>query len=136
MTQWGTWSSCPWSPPWSLEWMKGYRVSHIEMCLIKWLADRNIQAKFCLKVVLESWDYIFLGITTSFDKSNIGWPQQPLTVKVWDISEKLDFWWSILQKGTVIGHLGASDNQIIMISNFFDEMRLLRSLRPLRLLRP
>ena len=40
------------------------------------------------------------------------------------------------QKGTGIGHLGARDDQIIRISNFFDGMRLLRSLRPLRLLRP
>ena len=30
------------------------------------LTDRNVQAKFCFKVVLESWDWIFLGITTSF----------------------------------------------------------------------
>ena len=53
------------------------------------LADRNIQARFCLKVVLEFWHYIFSGIITSFDKSKIGWPQQPSTKRVWDISEKL-----------------------------------------------
>ena len=28
-------------------------------------------------------------------KSNIGWPQQPPTEKVPNISEKLGFWWSI-----------------------------------------
>ena len=39
------------------------------------------------------------------------------------------------KKGTGIGHLGARDDQIIRISNFFDGMRLLRSLRPWRLLR-
>ena len=39
------------------------------------------------------------------------------------------------KKGTGIGHLGARDDQTIRISKFFDEMRLLRSLRPLRLLR-
>ena len=32
------------------------------------LADRNMQVRFCLKVVLESWDWIFLGITTNFLK--------------------------------------------------------------------
>ena len=32
-------------------------------------------------------------------------------------------------------HLGARDDQIIRISEFFDEMRLSRSLRPLRPLR-
>ena len=30
------------------------------------LKDRNMQVRFCLKVVLESWDLIFLGITTTF----------------------------------------------------------------------
>ena len=28
----------------------------------------------------------------SFQKSSIGWPQQPLTVRVSDIRKKLDFW--------------------------------------------
>ena len=37
---------------------------------------------------------------------------------------------------TGIDDLGARDDQTIRISQFFDEMRLLRSLRPLRLLRP
>ena len=61
-----------------------------------------------------------------FEKNDIRWPQQPLTEKVSDISEKLDFWWSIPQKGTGIGQLGSRDDQTIRISNFFDEMRLLR----------
>jgi hypothetical protein len=30
-------------------------------------------------------------LSTSFQKSSSGWPQQPLTEKVSDISEKLDF---------------------------------------------
>ena len=73
--------------------------------------------------------------STNFQKINIGWPQQPPTEKVSNISEKLDCWWSIPQKGTGIGHLGARDDPTIMFSNFFDEMRLSRSLRSLRLLR-
>ena len=40
-----------------------------------------------------------------------------------------------LQKGTGIGHLGAKDDQIIRISNFFDELRLSGPLRLLRLQR-
>ena len=30
-------------------------------------------------------------LSTSFQKSNIGWPQQPPAERVSDISEKLDF---------------------------------------------
>ena len=40
-----------------------------------------------------------------------------------------------MKKGTGIDHLDAKDDQIIKISNFFDELRLLRSLRLLRPLR-
>ena len=70
-----------------------------------------------------------------FKKSNICWPQQPLKERVPDISKKLDFWLSIPQKGTGFDHLGARDDPNIRINNFIDEMRLLRLLRPLRLLR-
>ena len=79
---------------------------------------------------LDIWDS-----STSFQKSNIDWPQQPPTESVSDISNKLVFWWSIPQKGTDFDHLGARDDPTIRISKFFDEMRLSRSLRPLRLLR-
>jgi hypothetical protein len=66
-------------------------------------------------------------------KSYIGWPQQPPTEKVPNISKKLDFWWSIPQKGTSIGHFGAGDDQTIWIRKFFEEIGLLR---PVRLQRP
>ena len=69
-------------------------------------------------------------------KSYIGWPQQPLTEKVPNISKKLDFWWSIPQKGTSIGHFGAGDDQTIWIRKFFEKIGLLRLLRPVRLQRP
>ena len=62
--------------------------------------------------------------SNSFQKNDIGWPQQPLKERVSDISEKLDFWWSIPQKGTDIGHLGARDDPTIKLSKCFDEMRL------------
>ena len=73
--------------------------------------------------------------STSFQKSNIGWPQQPPTERVSNIHEKLDFWWSIPQKRTAIGHLGAGDDPTIRFNKVFDEMMLSRSLRPLMLLK-
>ena len=63
---------------------------------------------------LDIWDS-----STSFQKNNIGWPQQPLTERVSDISEKLDFWWSIPQKGTDIDRLSARDDPTIRISIFW-----------------
>ena len=57
--------------------------------------------------------------STSFQKSNIGWPQQPPTERVSNISKKLDFWGFIPRKGTSIDHLGTTDDQIIRLSNFF-----------------
>ena len=70
-----------------------------------------------------------------FQKSDIGWPQQPPTERVSDICKTSDFLCSILQNGTNIDHLSSRDDQTIRISKYFDEMRLLRSLRPSRLLR-
>ena len=46
------------------------------------LRERNIQVRLYLKVVLKSWDVDILIIRTNFQKSNIGWPQQPPTEKV------------------------------------------------------
>ena len=46
------------------------------------LTDKNMQVKLGLKMVLECWDREFLGTTIIFQKSGIGWPQQPLTEKV------------------------------------------------------
>ena len=100
------------------------------------LRDRRTNISFDLWCLVASRGVDICVSSTSFQKNDIGWPQQPPTERVSDISEKLDFWWSIPQKGTVIDHLGARDDQIIRICKFFDEMRLLRSLRPLRLLRP
>ena len=56
----------------------------------------------------------------------MGWPQQPPTEKVPDISEKWDFLISIPQQGTSIGHCGAKNDPAISISHFFDEMRCYR----------
>jgi hypothetical protein len=50
-----------------------------------------------IKNFLELWCLVASGglhicvLSTSFQKNNIGWPQQHLQEKVSDISEKLDF---------------------------------------------
>ena len=46
------------------------------------LTDKNMQARICLKVVLKSWDLDIWVSSTSFQKNNISWPQQPPTEKV------------------------------------------------------
>ena len=114
-----------------------YRVSHFETDFLNWLW--GIEGPiffFDLWCLVASGGADICVSSTSFQKNNIRWPQQPPTERVSDISKKLDFWRSIPQKGTGSGHLGARDDQTIRISKFFDEMRLSRSLRPLRLLRP
>ena len=55
------------------------------------LTDRNMQVRFCLKVSVYSWGYGIWVSSTSFQKSNIGWPQQPPTETVPYISESLDY---------------------------------------------
>ena len=46
------------------------------------LRERNIQVRLYLKVVLKFWDVEILIIRTNFQKSSIGWPQQPPAEKV------------------------------------------------------
>ena len=87
------------------------------------------------KVAAHSGDGDIWVLSIFFQKSNIGWPQQPLTSKLQDTSKNLDFWWSNPQKGISIGHFGARGDAIIKIRNFFEEKGLWRSLRPLRLMR-
>ena len=52
------------------------------------LTDRNMQARICLKVVLISRGVDIWVSSTSFQKNNIGWPQQPPTEKI-QISVKI-----------------------------------------------
>ena len=46
------------------------------------LRERNIQVRIYLKVVLKFWDVGSLIIRINFQKSNLGWPQQPPTENV------------------------------------------------------
>ena len=64
-----------------------------------------------MKVFVYSWGLGIWVSSTSFWKSNIGWPQQPPSERVPYSSEKLGFWWSISQKMTSIGYFGAIDDQ-------------------------
>ena len=84
---------------------------------------------------INAWGCDILIFATIFPKSNIGWPQQPPTERVSDTSKRMDFWWSFPQKGTSVGHFGTRYDPTIRFRKFFGEMRLLRSLRPPRLLR-
>jgi hypothetical protein len=90
---------------------------------------------------VELWCLVALGDveicvpSKSFQKINIGWPQQPPIERVSDICRTLNFCWSISQKGPGFDHLSARDDPSIRINIFFDEMRMSRSFRPLRLLR-
>ena len=73
-------------------------VSHWNVSFELTLTDRNIQARFCFRVSVYFWGHGIWVSSTSFQKSNIGWPQQPPTETVPYISESLDFWWTIPQK--------------------------------------
>ena len=99
------------------------------------LTGRRIDDSSKLWCPVASGGSYILVSSTSFQKNDISWPQQPPTKRVSNISEILDFWWSIPQKGASIGHSRARDDPTIRISKMFDGMRLLRSLRLLRLLR-
>jgi hypothetical protein len=64
-----------------------------------------------------------------------GWPPQPPRERVLKINKIVGFWCSISHWETRIGVFGAMIDGNIKLSQFFCEMRLLRSLRPLRLWR-
>ena len=55
------------------------------------LRDRNIENFGDISLAARSRGLLICVSSTSFEKSSIGWPQQPLTERVSDISEKLDF---------------------------------------------
>jgi hypothetical protein len=51
-------------------------------------------------------------------------PKRPLSERVPDMSENVNFCGSIPQKITSVGYFGASDDQIIRIRKFFGKIRL------------
>ena len=52
-------------------------VSHWNVSFKLTLTDRNMQVRFCLKVTVYSWGLEIWVSLTSFQKINLGWPQQP-----------------------------------------------------------
>ena len=95
-------------------------MSRIETSFLNWLwGVEGPIFFFDLWCLVASGGADICVSTTSFQKNDIGWPQQPLTERVSDISEKFDFWRSIPQKETCIGHFGARDDPTIRISIFF-----------------
>ena len=73
-----------------VEW--SYRVSHIEIEFSNLLL--RIEGPilfFDLWCLAASGGADICVSSTSFQKNDIGWPQQPPTERVSDISEKLDF---------------------------------------------
>jgi hypothetical protein len=57
------------------------------------LTDKNMQAIFCLKVILTSWDYGFWVLATSFWRNDTFWPQQPLTEKIAKIHHDISWFY-------------------------------------------
>ena len=67
------------------EWTFYYILQGISLWNVSFrltLTDKNMQVKFCLEVSVYSWGYGIWVLSTSFQKSNISWPQQPPTRKV------------------------------------------------------
>ena len=83
-----------------------YRVSHIEIYLLK---EKKICKLNFVWRYLYSWGYGIWVSSTSFQKSNIGWPQKPSTEMFPYISESLDFWLIIPQKMNDTVHFDAID---------------------------
>ena len=70
---------------------------------------------------------------TSFQKGNIDRSQQPPTERVSEISKKLDFWWSILQKWTSISHFGVRNQEApeVVEASWFMKLKCPNLLKPL-----
>ena len=57
------------------------------------LTDKNMQAIFCLKVILTSWDYGIWVLATSFWRNDTFWPRQPLTEKIAKIHHDISWFY-------------------------------------------
>ena len=72
---------------------------------------------FCFDKSTKNWCSVAFWVVEIYAWSTI-WnffdltqPQRPPSESMPYIGEKLNFWWSILQKITSIGYFGASDDQ-------------------------
>ena len=85
--------------------MKGGRIIDV-------IELMSIAGSGCLDIwvsVISVWKITFAGLTAS--NRNVS--------DYSDISEKLEFWWSIPQKGTSIGHFDARNDPTISFRDFF-----------------
>ena len=87
------------------------------------LRGRKIENFDGISLAALSQGLLICVLSHSFQKSSTGWPHQPPTERVSD---------QLLVKNWIIGHFGARNDPTFRICNFFDEMKLLRLLRPLR----
>ena len=97
-----------------------YRVSHSDMVFLKWFW--GVEMLRILMTYLwphghEGYPFVFhhpvFKHVASAGLNSLRQNGYQILVK------KLDFWWSIPQKGTIIGHFGARNDPTIRISNFF-----------------
>ena len=100
------------------------------------LTEVNMQIEFDWKLSVYSLGLDIWLLSFKSKSGLMGWPPQPPRERVLKINKIVGFWWSISHWETRIGIFGAMIDGIIKLSNSFYEMRLLRSLRPQRLLRP
>ena len=77
-------------------------MSHNEMVETKWLWGVIELRIFKLWCLVASGGLDFFASSTSFQKSYIGWPQQPLTERTSDIIQKLYFDYSLHKKGLIL----------------------------------
>ena len=77
----------------------------------KWLRGRKINNFLKLWCLVALRDVEICVPCKYFQKINTGWPQQPRTERISDISRKFNFWWSIPQKGPGFDHLSARSIQ-------------------------
>ena len=99
------------------------------------LTESNMQVEFDLKLSVYSLGVDIWLLSFKFNFGLMGWPPQPPRERVSKINKIVGFWWPIPHWETRIGRFGAMVDENIKLSNFFSEMRLSRSLRPLRPMR-
>ena len=88
-----------------------YSKSWLWWVSVTWALSNHAWWLACL---LESSIWVS---STNLLKSHTGWPHQPPTEKVPNISEKLDSWWSIPQKGSSIGHFSTYSKTSQVVQN-------------------
>ena len=96
-----------------------YRVSHSDMDFENWLwGVEKLRNLMIYLWVHGQKGYPFLFHHPFFKKVALAGLNSLLQIGYHMLVKKLDFWWSIPQKGTIVGHFGARNDPAIRISNF------------------